>query len=433
MTQRGIVTHRRTRLRVAMLLATAWVWTSPSCTETHAQTSSTSTTTATTTTATTTTLPVPLALREIIADLDALSRYTDALRACHTSAMTRTANGHQLEAHCDTIGHAARRARCERVLGRFRCRSVHALRKCEAVAVVAASQRLVDLGIASRLRSVLATRTQGVACMIGTPVDGLTTDASLGCPLRARPVKPGRFKQYLRLPCATSHVCDDLDCTGDALSTLAGAMRAAVGCRADALAKVAVGEVFDEAACTSSAWAGCVSVGCTSQPCFAMEALCAESKAFVDETLSVLSAPSAGCITDEVVGCDDGNPCTLDRCDGKRCRHDTAADGLACGSSDDPCRVNACRQGACTTESSPNDVPCPDEGDACTLDVCRGGECTHPPNETKLGKPCIDGAPCTICVADRTTMHCAERTCPDGCVCNLALGCVLESGTGRCP
>jgi hypothetical protein len=425
------ITPDRWRLAgIVTLLAAFGPGSSPLCTRAYAQASSTTTTTAATTTVTTTTLPIPLALQRATADLEALASYTDALRACHVEALRPAARSNQLEAHCDTIGRIRQRERCLRVLERFRCRGIRAKQDCVARTIVTTSPRLISRGIAQDLRNLLTRRTEGVACMIG-PVDGLTTDPIVECP--DRKTKPGRFKRFLQLQCSKSDICDALDCTNDALSKIAEAIRSAAGCRREAFSKVARGEVFDEAACSSQAWSACRSVPCSPEPCFAMEALCNETKAFVDGAISGLSEEPHACIVDGFVHCADSDSCTLDRCDGERCVHDATAEGLTCGENENPCKVNVCRKGACTTENRQGDAPCADEGNACTLDVCRDGECEHPVNTMKLGQPCEEGAPCTICKVDETTIHCAERECPEGCMCNAELGCVLENGTGLCP
>ena len=74
-------------------------------------------------------------------------------------------------------------------------------------------------------------------------------------------------------------------------------------------------------------------------------------------------------------GCDDGNPCTVDRCEGVVCASEAVADGTACGD-DDACNGDeTCVAGACETGTP----PALSDGDDCTLDVCvsPGGAIVH--------------------------------------------------------
>jgi hypothetical protein len=419
--------------RSAVLLAVVCSWTPPFSTWTWAQApSTTTTTTSAATTTVTTTLPVPVALQETIADLAALATYTAQLSECHAGAMERTAQGNQLQAFCDTIGRARKRRRCERAVLGFRCGTVDAMQKCEGPAAATVSRQLVTLGIASALRDLLRTRTQGVACMIGPPVDGLTTEPTVRCPAPKYRVKvPKPLKKVLELGCPKAQVCQSLTCTDDALSKIAGAIMDAVACRTTALSKVAGGDVFDEDSCMTQVWSSCRSADCGTQPCFEMATMCAETREFVDRAFAALSEGSKGCIRDGVFNCDDVNPCTMDRCDGERCIHHETSEGMTCDEDGDPCTVDVCREGVCAKENSPGDVPCADDDNPCTLDVCGGGECRHPANPTQLGQPC-GVSKCTICIADETTMRCAPRTCREGCVCNPDLGCVQDRGAAMC-
>jgi len=103
------------------------------------------------------------------------------------------------------------------------------------------------------------------------------------------------------------------------------------------------------------------------------------------------------------LGCDDGNPCTADRCDPLLgCRADPLPDGTSCADADlcdgaelcaagacapgtaldcgddDPCTANACDPAlGCTLGDAPDGTTCSD-GDECTAgDACQAGLC-HP-------------------------------------------------------
>ena len=94
------------------------------------------------------------------------------------------------------------------------------------------------------------------------------------------------------------------------------------------------------------------------------------------------------CLSGTSVGCDDGDPCTADRCDGLACLH-TPVTGPACND-DDPCtRDDRCDAGRCVG------IPlhC-DDGFACTDDACVGGRCTFVPIDSR----CVPPDACTSAV-----------------------------------
>ena len=95
-------------------------------------------------------------------------------------------------------------------------------------------------------------------------------------------------------------------------------------------------------------------------------------------------------------GCEDGNPCTQDRCTGgaeSRCEaialngeHGTCR-GVA---EDNPCKDRACEDGDCVLSN--NDDAC-DDGNPCTRDKCAGGVCAadEASPHTPAGTPCDGG------------------------------------------
>ncbi len=100
----------------------------------------------------------------------------------------------------------------------------------------------------------------------------------------------------------------------------------------------------------------------------------------------------------EAKGCNDGNPCTEDRCEpSSGCKH-TALDAGTC-SDGNPCTaVDLCKAGTCTAGGA---LACED-GNPCTGDSCdplKG--CVFSPVEG----PCSDGNPCTLGDA------CAKGSC----------------------
>ncbi|MBI5913719.1 hypothetical protein HY839_04775 [Candidatus Azambacteria bacterium] len=151
------------------------------------------------------------------------------------------------------------------------------------------------------------------------------------------------------------------------------------------------------------------------------------------------------CIADDgkPVNCDDGNPCTTDKCAvaaGKAAcvsTPNTAAcdDGNPC-TTGDWCAVGACQSGApincddgnpCTTDkcavtagkaacvSTPNTAVC-DDGNLCTVkDACKDGACAG-----GFAADCDDGISCTVDSCDPATgcKHTADNTvCDDGNAC----------------
>ena len=139
------------------------------------------------------------------------------------------------------------------------------------------------------------------------------------------------------------------------------------------------------------------------------------------------------CLKDD--DCDDGNPCTKDKCDKSagQCEfkpHDfghhfgqpiACDDGNACTSGD------ACHAGVCAGASLPDDTACND-GDACTRsDSCQAGACTG-------GNPVICSASDQCHVAgtcDPASGVCSDPAAPDGTACtdiDTCSGDVCDAG-----
>lgn len=74
--------------------------------------------------------------------------------------------------------------------------------------------------------------------------------------------------------------------------------------------------------------------------------------------------------------CDDQNECTTDRCTAGRCVSTSKSNGTSCAD-DDPCNgEEVCQAGVC---QSNDPFPC-DDGDPCTADRCGESGCTHDPS-----------------------------------------------------
>jgi RHS repeat-associated protein len=153
---------------------------------------------------------------------------------------------------------------------------------------------------------------------------------------------------------------------------------------------------------------------------------------------------------------DDGNPCTVDACDGAgRAVHTPAADGTPCAdgnvcNGNETCRAGVCAAGtapelddgnACTLDScdpvagprhvaAADGAPC-DDGNVCTSDTCQGGACrgdvvvcTQPSKVCQLGPRCDPArGPCVFDPAP------AGASCADSDVCNGNEAC---DGSGVC-
>ncbi len=98
--------------------------------------------------------------------------------------------------------------------------------------------------------------------------------------------------------------------------------------------------------------------------------------------------------------CDDGNPCTDDKCvAGTGCTHTPNFDPCEDG---DPCTLgDQCKDGKCVTGFMPLDCY---DGDPCTLDLCTPNGCEHP----AVDAPCDDGDECT------DGDHCMAGACVPG-------------------
>jgi hypothetical protein len=80
------------------------------------------------------------------------------------------------------------------------------------------------------------------------------------------------------------------------------------------------------------------------------------------------------------VSCDDGDPCTANRCVQGACQSEPAPAGTACDDGDPITVSDMCSAGSCrgTPQVAPmcQGVSCED-GNSCTIDACAKGSCTH--------------------------------------------------------
>ena len=126
--------------------------------------------------------------------------------------------------------------------------------------------------------------------------------------------------------------------------------------------------------------------------------------------------------------CDDGNSCTVDRCELTRCVH-TPASGPACDDGNVCTEGDRCSAGVCAGSA------CADDGFACTEDVCGEAGCVHRPvNATCVPAPGCSWARCAPGASGHDAAGCVSEGCtspsdppstpPDPClVPGTALGC----------
>ena len=193
------------------------------------------------------------------------------------------------------------------------------------------------------------------------------------------------------------------------------------------------------------------------------------------------------CVGVEELNCNDGNPCTLDRCselveggclhemyacdpltpgfpylegcetcsDAEDCLEDLGTSpsgmGWACidehgrtadegGSEPRVCVPSCSDQNGCTTTDYCTSGACHpgynadcDDGNPCTKDFCDGGDPGNPCYyESMEGEPCVDDDPCTVASECNNVGQCVgtvEKNCDDG---NICTDEVCDPETGMC-
>ncbi|TNF25185.1 MAG: hypothetical protein EP329_23480 [Deltaproteobacteria bacterium] len=208
--------------------------------------------------------------------------------------------------------------------------------------------------------------------------------------------------------CPTDCGCDDGDaCTND--RCVAGACQVGPATRCD-----------DGNPCTVDACDA--AVGCVFSP-VAAGTPCDDA-----DVCTLTSACSAqGVCQGTGQSCDDGNPCTDDRCDPQDgCVHVPALAGGGCDDGDPCTSGDVCAAGVCVGTN-----PC-DDGNPCTRDCVSGGQCQH---TNANGVACEDGDPCTdgdLCQGGSCRAG-GPRDCDDGNACTAETcisaqgGCVYEA------
>ena len=141
-----------------------------------------------------------------------------------------------------------------------------------------------------------------------------------------------------------------------------------------------------------------------------------------------------GCLDGACVGgpprfCDDGNPCTTDKCSGGTCVFQKTGgscdDGNAC-TVDDACAAGACKGGAnqCTCASDADCEPF-DDGNACNgVVVCNGGICSVD-SATVVACAAPEPGGCQAEVCDPDTGACELEDLPEGSGCDDGVSCTI--------
>jgi hypothetical protein len=106
------------------------------------------------------------------------------------------------------------------------------------------------------------------------------------------------------------------------------------------------------------------------------------------------ASPPACSACQEAADCDDGNPCTEDRCSAGACENATLVSGTPCpfGYCNGVAGAEFCVQMPCQT-----DADCDDHAD-CTTEVCEANSCTYTTNDSlcpDTGDPCHPNV-CTV-------------------------------------
>jgi hypothetical protein len=127
---------------------------------------------------------------------------------------------------------------------------------------------------------------------------------------------------------------------------------------------------------------------------------------------------SGKCFGGGELDCDDKDACTSDSCnpiDG--CQHKPASDAV-CPDDGIECTQDLCKDGKCQHPQASDGTKCSEDGKPCTADICQTGKCQHPIQE---GNPCVDdGKACTsdLCVAGVCQHTPASGIpCDDGKIC----------------
>lgn len=124
--------------------------------------------------------------------------------------------------------------------------------------------------------------------------------------------------------------------------------------------------------------------------------------------------------------CDDGNPCTVDRCERNGLCHSFADATVAPPQVAGDCERVDCVSDVATQLSDPSDVP--DDGNSCTVDSCSGPGATPKNIPEKDGVLCETASGNGTCMSGQCVAACsAQDLCDDGNPCTQD-SCDLDAG-----
>ncbi|MCK5795918.1 MAG: hypothetical protein KAI47_01960, partial [Deltaproteobacteria bacterium] len=126
--------------------------------------------------------------------------------------------------------------------------------------------------------------------------------------------------------------------------------------------------------------------------------------------------------------CDDGEPCTDDRCEKGHCTYGFTV----CTYSDNPCHHTPyCKPGVgCVEVRMPNGTPCPDNLYCTINETCQSGTCTTKP------RSCPDDTTgCLLGTCDETHNRCTTKPAPVNTPCSRGHFCIVNekcNSSGTC-
>ncbi|HVU51172.1 MAG TPA: hypothetical protein VHL80_10825 [Polyangia bacterium] len=219
--------------------------------------------------------------------------------------------------------------------------------------------------------------------------------------------------------CASGNFCDLLpvgSCQGAQVN----------GATCNRAAQCQSGNCVDGFCCSASSCGGC-------QVCNATGS-CVDNNGIActttDKCHVAAGVCAGGSCSSAAISCDDGNPCTLDSCNGATgCVHVNVANGTGCDDGNACTQTDTCVAGVCT---GGNPVACAPLDQCHAAGTCNPatGTCTNPTKSD--GAPCSDGNACTqtdTCVAGVCTGG-VPLTCAALDQCHVAGVC--DPGTGAC-
>jgi cysteine-rich repeat protein len=184
-----------------------------------------------------------------------------------------------------------------------------------------------------------------------------------------------------------------------------------------------------ECECSDKAVAGELATNCAIANEFGS---CAGTRMCTDEGLSPCDAPlpaadECNSVDDDCdgefdeLGCDDGNECTVDSCQGKEGCSNEPETGTPCDDGNACTESDSCAAGVCVGPA----VNCDDE-DVCTDDSCDPATgCLHLLNNA----PCDDGEPCTV---GDVCINGACSATPMPCNCEVDSDCAFLDDADAC-